>query len=241
MTKHEEIAEVLTEEILSHRFRPGERLPSERDLAVRFDANRGAVREAMKKVAQLGLASIQPGGARVEPIEHASLDIIGFMLQRTPTPDPALVIDILEAVNSLVQIAADRVIRNASTEEMNSIRALIQPLVNEQLDEAAHTVARMELFRAIMVTSGQIICQLVAKALFEQLIPSFADINRPANFDSRAFAELIQDLDDALLHRDRDAARIAFNALDALNRSSIFATLNPTGPTPQVVEVSQWS
>ncbi len=244
MTKHEEIAEVLTEEILSRRFRPGERLPSERDLAARFDANRGAVREAMKKVAQLGLASIQPGGARVEPIEHASLDIIGIMLQRTPTPEPALVIDILEAINSLVQVAADRVIRNASTEEINSIRALIRPLmhgvhgVHEQLDEAAHTVARMELFRAIMVTSRQIICQLVAKALFEQLIPGFADINHPAAVDSRAFAELMQDLDDALLQRDRDAARNAFTALDALDRSSIFATLNPTDPTPQVVEVS---
>ena len=238
MTKHEEIAETLTEEILSHRFRPGERLPSERDLAARFDTNRGAVREAMKKVAQLGLASIQPGGARVEPIEQASLDIIGIMLQRTPTPEPALVIDILEAVNSLVQVAADRVIRNASTEEINAIRALIRPLVHEQLDEVTHAVARMELFRAIMTTSRQIIFQLVAKALFEQLIPSFADINRSAAFDSGAFAELMQDLDDALLHRDRDAARIAFTALEALNRSSIFAILNPNEPTPQVVEVS---
>ncbi len=238
MTKHEEIAEALTEEILSQRFRPGERLPSERDLAVRFDANRGAVREAMKKVAQLGLASIQPGGARVEPIEHASLDVIGLMLQRTPMPEPGLVIDILEAINSLVQVAADRVIRNASDEEINTIRALIQPLVHGQLDHAAHTVARMEMFRAIMITSRQIICQLVAKALFEQLICSFADINRPAAFDSRAFAELMQDLDDALLHRDREAARIAFTALEALNRSSIFATLNPAEPTPQVVEVS---
>ena len=238
MTKHEEIADTLTEEILSHRFRPGERLPSERDLALRFDANRGAVREAMKKVAQLGLASIQPGGARVEPIEHASLDVIRFMLQRTPTPEPSLVIDILEAINSLVQVAADRVIRNASADEIIAIRALIRPLVHEQLDEAAHTVARMEMFRAIMITSRQIICQLVAKALFEQLIPSFADIDRPTRFDSRVFAELMQDLDDALLQRDRDAARIAISALQALDRSSILAALNPVVPTPQVVEVS---
>lgn len=238
MTKHEEIADILMEEILSSRFRPGERLPSERDLAARFDANRGAVREAMKTVAQLGLATIQPGGARVEPIEHASLDVIGYMLRRTPNPEPSLVIDILEAVNALVLVATDRVIRQATEEEIRTIRDLLRPLIHEDLDERAHTLARMEFFRVLMVTSRQIVCQLVAKALFEQLIPSMADVREPASFDRAPFIELMQDLDDALLQRDRDAARIAITALESLNRAVVFAALNPNEPTPQVVEVS---
>ncbi|MDA1076587.1 MAG: winged helix-turn-helix domain-containing protein, partial [Proteobacteria bacterium] len=77
MTKHDEIAKHLTEDILAGRYRTGERLPSERDLSIRFDTNRGAVREAMKKLSHLGLARIQPGGARVCPMDEASLDIIG--------------------------------------------------------------------------------------------------------------------------------------------------------------------
>ena len=44
-TRHKEIAETLTNEILRGRYLPGDRLPSERDLSARFDANRGAVRE----------------------------------------------------------------------------------------------------------------------------------------------------------------------------------------------------
>jgi DNA-binding FadR family transcriptional regulator len=169
MTKNEEIDDVLTEEILSQRFRAGERLPCERDLAARFDINRGAVREAMKLVAQLGRASIQPGGARVEPIEQASLDVIGYMLRRTPDPAPSLVIDIFEALNALVLVAVDRVIRNASEDEMRGIRALLKPLIHDDLDEAAHTIARMEFFRVLMVTSHPIVCQLVARALLEAL------------------------------------------------------------------------
>ena len=230
MTKHDQIADVLMEEILSHRFRPGERLPSERDLAVRFEANRGAVREAMKTVAQLGLASIQPGGARVEPIEHASLDVIGYLLRRTPVPEPTLVIDILEAMNALVLVATDRVVRDASEDEIRALRDLLQPLIRDELDEVAHTVARMEFFRVLMVTSRQIVCQLVARALFEQLIPSLADMGPPPRFDRTAFVDLMQELDDALLHRDHTAARAAINALEVMNRTSVRASLDPNAP-----------
>ena len=61
-SKHDQIAEELILDVLTGSYRPGERLPSERDLAARFEANRGAVREAMKKLEQIGLAEISPGG-----------------------------------------------------------------------------------------------------------------------------------------------------------------------------------
>ncbi|MEZ5597976.1 MAG: GntR family transcriptional regulator [Pseudomonadales bacterium] len=238
MTKHEEIADALTEEILSRRFRPGERLPSERDLAARFDANRGAVREAMKKIAQLGLASIQPGGARVEPLQNASLDVIGHMLRRTNIPEPALVVEVMEVVSTLIKVAADRVLRTATSAQIDTIRELIRPLTHDGLDESAHTVARMELMRVIMLTSEHLICQLIARSLFEQLIPNLSDVGRPATFNAAAFVEHMQALDTAFATRNRDAARDAFDALEALNRSTIYAALNRSDATPQVVEVS---
>ena len=60
-----EIADILRDEILRRRYRSGDRFPSERDLAARFDASRGAVREALSQLEQLGLIHTQPGGARV--------------------------------------------------------------------------------------------------------------------------------------------------------------------------------
>ena len=47
-SRSERITAALRDEILRGRYQSGDRLPSERELAVRFDANRGAVREAMK-------------------------------------------------------------------------------------------------------------------------------------------------------------------------------------------------
>ena len=88
--KSEQVANALISDILVGRYHAGERLPSERDLVSRFDANRGAVREAMAKVAQLGLAQVQPGGARVCAKESASLDIIGHLLAQSELPDPLL-------------------------------------------------------------------------------------------------------------------------------------------------------
>ena len=72
-SKSDQIADALIHDVLAARYRVGERLPSERDLVIRFDANRGAVREAMAKVAQLGLVDVLPGGARVRERELARL------------------------------------------------------------------------------------------------------------------------------------------------------------------------
>jgi len=106
--KHTTIAEALIEDILSGHYRVGERLPSERDLAARFQANRGAVRGAMKQLEQMGLASIAPGGARVNPIQQASLDVVGSLMARGELPDAKLLEQILTVISALTAIAADR-------------------------------------------------------------------------------------------------------------------------------------
>ena len=79
-SKADEITTTLRTEILRGQYRPGERLPSERDLAARFEANRGPVREAIKKLEQLGIAEVKPGGVRVVPIESiAELELGGVI------------------------------------------------------------------------------------------------------------------------------------------------------------------
>ena len=81
------ITATLRDEILSGQYRAGERLPSERDLASRFQANRGAIRESLKKLEQLGIASINPGGVRIIPLEEASLSIVGPLLDLQEFPE----------------------------------------------------------------------------------------------------------------------------------------------------------
>ena len=76
-TKTAAVAQHLRDQVLSGRYRAGDRIPSERELVDRLGIHRGAVREGLRSVEQLGLIEIKAGGPRVLPIQDASLDIVG--------------------------------------------------------------------------------------------------------------------------------------------------------------------
>ena len=224
-TKHENIANILTDEILSGRYRPGDRLPSERELAIRFSANRGAVREAMSRLSQLGVAVIHRGGARAAPIDEANLDIIGYMLSSSELPDAKLLDQIFQVIDRLLAMAAETVVVEASDRQIEDIRTLVQRLLDPSLDGEAHTAARVEMMRAVMVTSENLVCQLIARSLFEQFAPSLAAFERYVQLDVDAFTLLMRQLDSALAVRDRTALRAVFDSLAGLHRETMLGAL----------------
>lgn len=219
--KHDQIAGSLIRDILSSRYEVQDRLPSERDLAVRFDANRGAVREAMKKLEQIGLIDVKPGGARVKERSEASLDVIGYMLAQGDLPDPVLVDQILVVVNHLMSIAAEQTVELASDTEISAIRVLARRLFEQKLDEEAHTSAHFELMRSIMQASKNLPLQLISRGLFEQFAPSIAPLNQFARRDPQASADFARQLDTALQDRDVAALRTAFAEFSKLHRQNI--------------------
>jgi DNA-binding FadR family transcriptional regulator len=104
VSKVEEITAILRTEILRGQYRPGERLPSERDLSARFETNRGAIREVVKKLEQLGIIAVAPGGVRVLPLEEATLEVLGYLLELGEVQRPELIgqmLDVLGAMTSL--------------------------------------------------------------------------------------------------------------------------------------------
>ena len=142
--KSDQVANALIGDVLNGQYRAGERLPSERDLVARFEANRGAVREAMAKLVQLGLVEVHPGGARVRERELASLDVIGYLLAQSDLPDPVLVDQILLVMNSMVSLAAMQVLENANDSTINEIRAFKRPLM-QTATQAIPSTARLVL------------------------------------------------------------------------------------------------
>ena len=215
--KHNQLAGTLTDEILSGRYQAGDRLPSERELAVRFNVNRGAVREAMSRLSQLGVADIQPGGARVSPINEASLDIIGHMLSTTRVPDAQLLGQIFEVVERLLSMAAEALVERGQAEDVEAVRAQVQQLFDNGLDSEAHAAARIEMMRTIMITSGNLVCQLIAHGLFKQFAPTLEAVKPYVQLDVDAFNHLARRLDGALASRDRRAVREVFDGFAELH------------------------
>ena len=219
--KSNQVADALIRDVLSGHYRPGERLPSERDLVARFEANRGAVREAMAKVVQLGLAEVQPGGARVRERELASLDTIGYLLAQNALPDPALVDQILVVINNLVSVAATQVVESASDEALTEVRALLQPLLRLDSSDTEHSEARFALMRHIMHTSENLPLQLIARTLFEQFAPNISAVAEFAVPDRERYAIYARQLDIALTQRDIPSVRGTFDAFAELNRETM--------------------
>jgi DNA-binding FadR family transcriptional regulator len=58
---YEQIAELIQEDIARGSIRPGDQLPSERDIMARYGVGRAAVREALFALAKMGLIAISSG------------------------------------------------------------------------------------------------------------------------------------------------------------------------------------
>jgi GntR family transcriptional repressor for pyruvate dehydrogenase complex len=230
--KHEEIAESLTQDILVGQYRTGERLPSERDLAARFDVNRGAVREAMKKLEQLGLASIHQGGARACAVQDASLDVIGHLLAMGDVPNEDLVDEIMQVFTALITLAAEATVRRATDTQIGAIRERLQPLLRGTSNRTANSIARFELMRSIMQTSGNLVCQIIARSLFLQFVPRMAPLESLVELDLAAQRAFAEQLDAALAARNVEGVRSAFESMSNFNREvakRAFAALKAQG------------
>src|SRR5918996_5857878 len=72
----------LVEDVLSGRYEPGEKLPTQRALAAELGVNMAPVREAVKRLEQLGLVEVRHGDAmRVRDWRaDGGLDVIAHVL-----------------------------------------------------------------------------------------------------------------------------------------------------------------
>ena len=96
-SRSQSVAEQIQARILDGTYRPGERLPGERELALELHVNRSSVREALKKLEELRLVRIHQGsGIRVRNLEGASLEMIPQMLLGAGHLDRGLLRDLLE-------------------------------------------------------------------------------------------------------------------------------------------------
>ena len=91
-----DIAEVIKTAILSQKYKEGDRLPAERELATQFQVGRMTIREALRTLETKGLITIKKGssgGAFVQPasphqiaeiiVDNLELDGVAYAQTRT--------------------------------------------------------------------------------------------------------------------------------------------------------------
>ena len=120
----EDIALQIEAAIMEEKIRPGERLPSERELQVLFQTGRGVIREALRAMKQKGLIEVKKGakgGAFVKEVEvsNASESFSIFLKQQHIEPDH--LIELRESIDKTITTLA--IARADKTEKQELLKA----------------------------------------------------------------------------------------------------------------------
>jgi GntR family transcriptional repressor for pyruvate dehydrogenase complex len=149
---YEQLVERIELKVLSGELRPGDRLPSERELAEKFGISRTAVREAVKALQEKGLVDIQIG--RGTFIKHGTSQAVrhslGFMVrigQADGQADLVQVRSILEP--EIAALAAD----GASQDDIGRMEHAIEAMDHALDDAEAFVEADLEFHLALAIAS----------------------------------------------------------------------------------------
>ena len=210
----------LRDDILGGRYRATDRLPSERELSAKLGVNRGAVREGLRTLAQLGIVEVGPGGAKACGIQQASLDIVAHLFDSDEVPDVAVVDQVMEVHAHLFSSCVRVAVLRGSDAQLARAREQLAALKDESLGALAHFDRLHEFVNTLVEASGNLVLQLIHRALalqFWQRLEASGEIPPPPLPDS-VLAPLAQGRDEALAERDPQAAQGCFFDLVSAHR-----------------------
>ncbi|MDT4920390.1 MAG: GntR family transcriptional regulator, transcriptional repressor for pyruvate dehydrogenase complex [Pseudonocardiales bacterium] len=209
----DQVFEQLLVEVIDGGLRPGESLPSERELAETLGVSRAAVREALQRLSQTRLVEVRHGGStKVRDFRRAAgLDLLGSLLVRDGSIDPSVARSILEARlvvgPAVAALAAQRHPDGIGGQLQRAIEALAA-----EREPVGWQLAALAFWDVVVDAADSIVFQLMfnsMRATYEPTIEVLSalmsgELNQLAAYGSLA---------DAIVAGDADAARQAAEKL----------------------------
>jgi len=201
--------------ILRGILRPGERLPSEREMAERMGVSRPSLREALADLQSNGLLDSRPGsGVFVSDTLEAQFSPA---LTRLFSVHKDAVHDYISFRRDMESMAAERAIRHGSDTDLKVIDTIFLKM------EAAHTKRNpseeaaldAEFHMAIIEASHNVVMLHMMRSMFG-LLQEGVFFNRQVMFRQRMTRDMILDqhraINEALQARNIDDAKTAVNS-----------------------------
>lgn len=203
----ERVASTLRAAIVNGRFQPGDALPSERELAARYEVNRSSIREAMKRLEAWGLVTIRHGGATrvTEFLLNAGLSVIPELLASGGAPSVSVQSDLHELRGLLLGWSAEQAARRADPASMARLDDLARRLSEPRLPPAEAQRLDYDFFEQLVLITGNQLLQLVARVvrdIYFRVPEPFLPLYRPGTFDPSHHRRAIE----AIRARDAKAA-----------------------------------
>ena len=186
----ERVFRALSDDVLSGRYAPGEKLPTQRRLAADLDVNMAPVREALKRLEQLRLVESRQGDAmrvtdwRVE----GGLDVIAHVLVRSGELDRAALDGVMEARTSMLSEAARLAAERRSDQQAERLAEIAATVSASEAPGAAQALD-FAFFAEVVEASRNIVFALVMNSIRE-LYFEHADLFRAIVDDDRARPDL---------------------------------------------------
>jgi GntR family transcriptional repressor for pyruvate dehydrogenase complex len=160
---------VLCEDIVSGRYEPGEKLPTQRALAADLGANMAPVREAVKRLEQLRLVDVRHGDAmRVADWRATSgLEAAAPLLFRPDGFEPEALAALMEARRVMLaqsaRLAAERR-SDAQAERLEELAARIAAAASEG-DAVTVQALDFAFFAELIEAAGNLVFSLVMNSI----------------------------------------------------------------------------
>ncbi len=150
------LATSLRTAIVRGRLRPGDPLPSERELAEEYEVNRSSVREAMKRLEAWGLVKIRHGGAtRVSDfLLSAGLELLPFLVEVEGPVDAAVLRELHEIRAMLLGWCAEQAARKADPASVARLETLARQLVASKGRPSVSQELDYDFFEALVQITG---------------------------------------------------------------------------------------
>lgn len=187
---YQQVIEQIKGMIKSGELRPGDKLPSERDLVEHLQVSRTSIREALSALQLIGLVESRHGEGnfireRLEPNFLEPLSVL-FLLDRIPAEETLQFRLILEVEGA--RMAAE----NATLQQVAEICAVVEWLERYQQDEEQNIRWDKEFHYAIARASGNRLVYNVIKSISDLVDVSIKDSRARILMDPANQGPLIQ-------------------------------------------------
>jgi GntR family transcriptional repressor for pyruvate dehydrogenase complex len=198
--------------ILHGVLRPGERLPSEREMSERLGVSRPSLREAISDLQDAGLLATRAGSG-IFVAEVLGSAFSPALVKLFASHDDA-VFDYLDFRRDLEGLAAERAARLGSDTDLQVIAAILSKMeaAHQKRDPSDEARLDAEFHMAIIEASHNVVMLHMMRSMFD-LLRQGVFYNRQVMFKQRMTRGSLLDqhraINDALQARDPDGARAA--------------------------------
>ena len=221
ITISEQIADHLLALISEQNLQPNDQLPSETELARTFNVSRPAVREATNALARQGIimkaAGKRPVVRALSQKSFANLVTHGLVTRQVS------VIEVLEARSGLEMIAAELAADYITEEEAALLRDVTEQLKKHVGDDNEFSIHDQHLHRIIVAASRNSLIGNLLDGISSAVAQSY-EVGLGFVYEAGEWGKVLQlhlDIADAIIEKDKVAARIAMNAhfISAITRT----------------------